>query len=251
MCGIFVRDMFRYQSQHLIIIDTVHQFQTGRLRGLAVACWTTDHYHPCSNTGVGISEGCFVSFTSSHYLWKSFGPLSLPCASIITANFRQTEHLTISITISITSLYEHPCLKWPSVYILKAQIQSLYKLQENFTNGQAELYCAHITETNLMKNALRCVGVTVWNTYAVLSYCNCPRKGLKSRLKQCLFYQLSYVNRLTLQNKMSNQYYLHSKMFKQMLQRINRILCLHVCCFSLVQNYRHSNLICGNEVVRI
>ena len=21
----------------------------GRLRGLVVACWTTDHYHPCSN----------------------------------------------------------------------------------------------------------------------------------------------------------------------------------------------------------
>ena len=32
----------------------------GALRGLAVACWTTDHYHPCSNLGVGISEGCFV-----------------------------------------------------------------------------------------------------------------------------------------------------------------------------------------------
>ena len=31
-----------------------------RLRGLAVACSTTDHYHPCSNPGVGISEGCFV-----------------------------------------------------------------------------------------------------------------------------------------------------------------------------------------------
>ncbi|KAK2150896.1 hypothetical protein LSH36_383g00000 [Paralvinella palmiformis] len=28
----------------------------GRLRGLAVACWTTDHYHPCSNPGVGIAE---------------------------------------------------------------------------------------------------------------------------------------------------------------------------------------------------
>ena len=32
----------------------------GRLHGLAVACWTTDHYHACSNPGVGISEGCFV-----------------------------------------------------------------------------------------------------------------------------------------------------------------------------------------------
>ena len=37
----------------------------GRLRGLAVACWTTDHYHPCSNLDVGISEGCFIfDFTS-------------------------------------------------------------------------------------------------------------------------------------------------------------------------------------------
>jgi len=32
----------------------------GHLHGLAVAYWTTDHYHPCSNLGVGISEGCFV-----------------------------------------------------------------------------------------------------------------------------------------------------------------------------------------------
>ena len=32
----------------------------GCLRGLAVACWTTDHYHPCSNLSMGISEGCFI-----------------------------------------------------------------------------------------------------------------------------------------------------------------------------------------------
>ena len=31
-----------------------------RLRGLAVACWTTDHYQQCSNLGVGRPEGCFV-----------------------------------------------------------------------------------------------------------------------------------------------------------------------------------------------
>jgi len=32
----------------------------GRHRGLAVAWWTTNHYHPCANLGVGISEGCFI-----------------------------------------------------------------------------------------------------------------------------------------------------------------------------------------------
>jgi len=38
----------------LALIHTfVHQGVTlGRLRGLAVASWTTDHYHPCSNLGV-------------------------------------------------------------------------------------------------------------------------------------------------------------------------------------------------------
>ena len=37
----------------------------GRLGGQAVACWTADHYHPCSNLGVGISESCFIfDFTS-------------------------------------------------------------------------------------------------------------------------------------------------------------------------------------------
>ena len=31
-----------------------------KVRGLAVACWTTDHYHLCLNLGVGISEGRFI-----------------------------------------------------------------------------------------------------------------------------------------------------------------------------------------------
>jgi len=51
----------------------------GRLRGLAVACWTTGHYHPCSNLGADLFEDCFI-FDSFHYLWRSLGPFSLPCA---------------------------------------------------------------------------------------------------------------------------------------------------------------------------
>ena len=35
----------------------------GRLRGLAVSCGTTYHYHPCSNLCVGISEGWFIFLT--------------------------------------------------------------------------------------------------------------------------------------------------------------------------------------------
>ena len=42
------------------VVFCIYFIQSGSLRGLAVACWTTDHYHPCSNIGVGISEGCFV-----------------------------------------------------------------------------------------------------------------------------------------------------------------------------------------------
>ena len=30
------------------------------IRGLAVACWTTGHYHPRSNLGMGKSEARFI-----------------------------------------------------------------------------------------------------------------------------------------------------------------------------------------------
>jgi len=49
--------LFQIQS---LRFDSYLIYGTGRLRGLAVACWTTDHYHPCSNPGMGISEGCFI-----------------------------------------------------------------------------------------------------------------------------------------------------------------------------------------------
>jgi len=44
----------------LLLLYCPHMHGTGRLGGLAVVCWTADNYHPCSNLGVGISEGCFV-----------------------------------------------------------------------------------------------------------------------------------------------------------------------------------------------
>jgi len=43
-----------------VIIKHYSLKELGRLCGLVVACWTTDHYHPCSNLGVGISEGCLI-----------------------------------------------------------------------------------------------------------------------------------------------------------------------------------------------
>ena len=46
---------------------SIEDFKNGRLRGLAVACWTTDHCHPCLNLSVGLSEGCFIfDFASLH-----------------------------------------------------------------------------------------------------------------------------------------------------------------------------------------
>ena len=56
------------QSSYLCLWDislSNHSLVRGHLHGLLVACWTTDHYHPCLNLGVGVSEGCFVfDFTS-------------------------------------------------------------------------------------------------------------------------------------------------------------------------------------------
>jgi len=37
----------------------------GHLRGLAVACWTTDHYLLCSNLDVDISESCLIFYFAS------------------------------------------------------------------------------------------------------------------------------------------------------------------------------------------
>ena len=48
-----------YEKRHIHNAEWSNNCK-GRLRGLAVACWTTDHYHPYSNLGVGISEGCFI-----------------------------------------------------------------------------------------------------------------------------------------------------------------------------------------------
>jgi len=45
----------------------------GGLSSLAVAYWTTNYYHPCSNLGMGISEGCFISDLASLPL-KVAGP---------------------------------------------------------------------------------------------------------------------------------------------------------------------------------
>ena len=41
-------------------MGVISQSHGGHLRGLAVMCWTTDHYHLCLNLGMGISEGCFT-----------------------------------------------------------------------------------------------------------------------------------------------------------------------------------------------
>ena len=56
------------RSFHHVNMKTAGFGKLGRLRGLAVACWTTDHYHPCSNVGVGISEGCFIFDFASLFL---------------------------------------------------------------------------------------------------------------------------------------------------------------------------------------
>jgi len=46
--------------QWVIYWFSSHTVCRGRLRGLTVARWITDHCHPGSNLGVGISEGCFI-----------------------------------------------------------------------------------------------------------------------------------------------------------------------------------------------
>ena len=54
----------------IIIIIIIIIIIKGRLHGLTVACWITDHYHPCSYLGVGISERCFIfEFADVEVMW--------------------------------------------------------------------------------------------------------------------------------------------------------------------------------------
>ena len=80
----------------------------GRLRGLAVAFWTTDHYHPCSNLGVGTSEGCFI-FDFAPLPLEVARPICLPCAQ--TGRKR-------SIIINMMSFYKH-IKRFPKFFLLQ------------------------------------------------------------------------------------------------------------------------------------
>jgi len=46
----------------ILILLLILYAQWGCLHGLAVGCWTTDHYYMCSNLSMGTSEGCFITF---------------------------------------------------------------------------------------------------------------------------------------------------------------------------------------------
>ena len=59
-----------------ICVVKLLKYLLGRLRGLALACWTTNRYHSCSNLGGGHQE-VVSSLTSLHHLCRSLGPFSL------------------------------------------------------------------------------------------------------------------------------------------------------------------------------
>ena len=75
---------------------------TWRLGGLAVARWTTDHYHPCSNLGVGISEGCFTT---------DFASLPLEVAQTHLA-YRKIPIIIIIIIVIIMTYFKHKFISY-------------------------------------------------------------------------------------------------------------------------------------------
>ena len=68
----------------------------GHLRRRAVACRTTYHYHPCSNLGVSISEGCFIFDFASLPL-----ELAAHLAYLVPKSGRKTSIIIIIIIIII------------------------------------------------------------------------------------------------------------------------------------------------------
>ena len=60
----FIQRSLQTSQREIVNIILQERFfpeTSGRLHGLAVACWIRDHHHPCSNLVVAISEGCFIS----------------------------------------------------------------------------------------------------------------------------------------------------------------------------------------------
>jgi len=57
------RELFSKLRKFHVVYKQVcyhHHHHQKSLCGLTIACWITDFYHPCSNLGMGKSEGCFI-----------------------------------------------------------------------------------------------------------------------------------------------------------------------------------------------
>ena len=105
----------------------------GRLRGLAVACWTTDHYHPCSNPGVAISEGCFVF----HFV----GGRSAHLAYLVNKSGRKTSIIIIIIIIISTNEQRSYCKGfYLSAEFLKRMRLLISPLRERVSVGQRRVH---------------------------------------------------------------------------------------------------------------
>ena len=94
--------------------STTDLVSSPHLRGLAVACWTTDHY-PCSNPGMGISEGCLslrlITFRgrSAHlaYLVHKSGRKHQSSSSS-SPHLGQDNLVPISVRIDLTNRRDTP-----------------------------------------------------------------------------------------------------------------------------------------------
>jgi len=88
-----------------------------RLRGLAIACWIRDHYHPCSNLGVGISEGCFILDFASLPLEVVRPIYPTICAKVAAKHRSSSYHLCVTTkhrtdrdvyhAIQVSDLFRH------------------------------------------------------------------------------------------------------------------------------------------------
>ena len=89
---------------------------------LVVACWTTDHYHPCSNPDVGISEACFVFHFVSLPLEVARPILPTLCTKVAVK--RQSSSATIR---KINSCY-FQAASWESLLLVFVDYETFFHL---------------------------------------------------------------------------------------------------------------------------
>jgi len=129
-----------------------------RLRGLALACWTTDYYH--TNLGVGISEGCFIFDFASLPLEVAWPFYPIMCLKVAV------KHQSSSTRGPINLCYTHYGHPFATIYDTQLSKLSNLIVHRNFTEPSFSVYIGILGEFILFTKTKwlpsKCLKINYW-----------------------------------------------------------------------------------------